>query len=77
MRGQIHKTSHPDMGCSGNLSPTETVHLVNVGTSCIGLTTGLAAVEVICGGRENRSSQSGGKLRTWQRILASRGSQRK
>lgn len=36
MRGQRHKTFHPDMGCSGSLPSTETVYLVNVGTSCLG-----------------------------------------
>jgi hypothetical protein len=36
MIGQIHKSFHPDMGCSGSLPSTATVHLVNVGTSCLG-----------------------------------------
>ena len=76
MIGQIHKTYHP-LGCSGSLNPTVTVHLVNVGTSCFGLLTGLAAADVKHEGRENCSSLSGGKLRTWQRILASRKFRRK
>ena len=71
MRDQIHKDSHPELGCSGCLSPTETVHLVNVGTPYIGQRTGLAAVEVIYGGRESRSSLSQGKPDTWRRTLAS------
>ena len=77
MKGQIHKTFHPDMGCSGSLNPTVTVHLVNVGTSSIGRKTGLAAVEVIGEGRESRSSLSQGKPDTWRRTLASHKSQRK
>jgi hypothetical protein len=60
------------LGCSGSLTPTETVHLVNVGTPYLGLKTGLAAVEVRYGGRENRSSPSRGKPGTWRRILARR-----
>ncbi len=60
------------LGCSGSLNSTETVHLVNVGTTYLGLKTGLAAVEVRYGGRENRSSPSRGKPGTWRRILASR-----
>ena len=60
------------LGCSGSLTSTETVHLVNVGTPYLGLKTGLAAVEVRYGGRENRSSPSRGKPGTWRRILASR-----
>lgn len=72
MSGQIHKTCHPDLGCSGSLSPTVTVHFVNVGTSCLGGNTGLAAVDVRHEGRESRSSLSGGKLRTWRRTLAGR-----
>ncbi len=77
MTGQIHKTCHPELGCSGNLNSSGTVYLVNVGTSCIGPRTGLAAADVMHGGRKNRSSRSGGKLRTWRRILASREFQRK
>ena len=69
---QIYKDFYPELGCSGNLSPTETVHLVNVGTSCIGRRTGLAAADVIHGGRENRSSLRAGKPSTWRRTLASR-----
>ena len=68
---QIYKDFYPELGCSGNLSPTGTVHLVNVGTSYIGQGTGLAAVEVIYGGRESRSSLSQGKPDTWRRTLAS------
>ena len=60
------------LGCSGSLTSTETVHLVNVGTPYLGRKTGLAAVDVRYGRRENRSSLSRGKLDTWQRILASR-----
>jgi hypothetical protein len=33
---QTHKDSHPELGCSGDLNPTDTVHSVNVGTSCFG-----------------------------------------
>ena len=69
--GSQNKTFHPDMGCSGSLNPTVTVHLVNVGTSCIGRRTGLAAADVIHGGRESRSSLSQGKPDTWRRTLAS------
>ena len=54
MRDQIHKDSYPELGCSGDLNPTVTVHLVNVGTSCLGGNTGLAAVDVRHGGRESR-----------------------
>jgi len=36
MIGQTHKTYHPELGCSGNLNPSEIVHLVNAGTSCFG-----------------------------------------
>lgn len=71
MEGQINKTFHPELGCSGDLNPTVTVHLVNVGTPCIGCKTGLAAVDVIYGGRNSRSSLSGGKLRIWRRAVAS------
>ena len=61
MTGQIHKTCHPDMGCSGNLNSSGTVHLVNVGTSCIGGRTGLAAADVIHGGRNGHISLRYGK----------------
>jgi hypothetical protein len=71
IRGQIHKASYPELGCSGDLNLTVTVHSVNVGTSCLGGNTGLAAVDVRHEGRESRSSLSGGKLRTWRRTLAS------
>jgi hypothetical protein len=36
MNSQIHKTIHPELGCSGDLNLTDTVHPVNVGTSCFG-----------------------------------------
>jgi hypothetical protein len=36
MKGQIHKTLHPELGCSGDLNLTDTVHSVNVGTSYLG-----------------------------------------
>jgi len=55
MRDQIHKDSYPELGCSGDLNPTVTVHLVNVGTSCLGGNTGPAAVDVRHGGRESLS----------------------
>jgi hypothetical protein len=71
MIGQIHKTYHP-LGCSGSLNPIATVHLVNVGTPCIGRKAGLAAADEMHGGRENRSSRSQGKPDTGRRILASR-----
>ena len=75
MIGQImsnqNKTYHPGMGCSGSLNPTVTVHLVNVGTSCLGRRTGLAAVDVRHEGRESRSSLRYGKHTTWRRTLAS------
>lgn len=71
MEGQINKTFHPELGCSGDLNPTVTVHLVNVGTSCIGRKTGLAATKVIHEGRESRSSLSQGKPDTWRRTQAS------
>ena len=70
MISQINKTSHPELGCSGNLNLTVTVYPVNVGTPYIGRRTGLAAVEVMYGGRESRSSLSEGKPRTWRRTLA-------
>lgn len=57
MTGQNNETSHPELGCSGSLNPTVTVHLVNVGTPYFGRKTGLAAVDVKCGGRSSRSSQ--------------------
>ena len=67
MRDQIHKDSYPELGCSGDLNPTVTVHLVNVGTSCFGLRTGLAAVDVKHEARRIHSSQSQRKSDTWQR----------
>ncbi len=70
--GNQNKTNHPDLGCSGSLNPTVTVHLVNVGTSCLGENTGPAAVDVRHGGRESRSSLNRGKPDTWRRTLASR-----
>ena len=70
MTGQIHKTCHPDMGCSGNLNSSGTVHLVNVGTSCLGGNTGPAAVDVRHGGRNGHSSLSEGKPRAWRRVVA-------
>ncbi|MHA2302972.1 MAG: hypothetical protein ACXACD_18655 [Candidatus Thorarchaeota archaeon] len=75
MGGQIWETRiRPStlLGCSGSLNSTVTVHLVNVGTSYLGRKTGLAAVDVRYGGREDRSSRSRGKPDTWRRILASR-----
>ena len=77
MIGQTHKTYHPDLGRSGSLSSTETVRFVNVGISCLGGNTGLAAVDVRHGGRESRSSLSQGKPGTWRRTLASCKSGRK
>ena len=71
MRNQIYKDSHPELGCSGNLNPIVTVHLVNVGTSYIGRETGLAATDVIYEGRESRSSLRAGKPSTWRRTLVS------
>ena len=68
----LNKTHHPDMGCSGNLSPTVTVHPVNVGTSCPGRKTGLAAADVGHGGRSGRSSLRHGKHVTWRRATANR-----
>jgi hypothetical protein len=73
MSSQIHKTSHPELGCSGDLNLTVTVHPVNVGTSCFGGYTGLAAVDEKHEGREIRSSRSQGKPDTWRRTLASCG----
>ena len=72
MKGQIHKTFHPELACSGDLNLTVTVYLVNVGTSSIGRTTGLTAVDVIGEGRVSRSSRRYGKHTTWRRTLASR-----
>jgi hypothetical protein len=69
--GQIHKTSLPELGCSGDLNPTGTVHPVNVGTSHLGRRTGLAATEGRCEGREIRSSLSQIGSGTWRRNLAS------
>ena len=73
MTGQINKTSHPELGCSGDLNPTVTVHSVNVGTSCFGLMTGLAEVDVKHEGREIRSSLSQIGSGTRRRNLASCG----
>jgi len=70
MRDQTHKDSYPDMGCSGSLNPTGTVHLVNVGTSCFGPRTGLAAVDVKHEARRIHSSRSQRKSDTWRRNLA-------
>jgi hypothetical protein len=70
MGDQIHKDSHPELGCSGDLNLTDTVHPVNVGTSYLGLKTGLAATDVRYGGREIRSSLRYGKHTTWRRNLA-------
>ena len=70
MKDQIHKDFHPDMGCSGSLNPTGTVHSVNVGTSYLGHRTGLAATDVRYEGRESCSSLSQGKPDTWRRTLA-------
>ena len=83
--GRIHKTSYPELGCSGNLNPSETVHLVNTGTSYFdGMdmnnhahSIGLAAVDVKYEGRNSRSSLSEGKPRTWRRAVASCRSERK
>jgi len=71
IKGQIHKTLYPELGCSGNLNPTVTVHFVNVGTSCFGLRTGLAEVDVKHEGREIRSSLSQIGSGTRRRNLAS------
>lgn len=68
----LNKTHHPEMGCSGDLSSTVTVHPVNVGTSCPGRKTGLAAVDVGHGGRSGRSSLRYGKHITWRRTTAIR-----
>ena len=72
MRDQIHKDSHPELGCSGSLNPTVTVYLVNVGISYFGRKTGLAATDVKYEGRESRSSLRYGKHTTWRRALVSR-----
>ena len=40
MGDQIHKDSYPELGCSGDLNLTDTVHSVNVGTSCFGCERG-------------------------------------
>ncbi len=66
---QIHKDSCPELGCSGDLSFV-VVHPVNVGTSCFGRETGLAAVDVKHEGRSSRSSRSKGKPCTWRRTTA-------
>ena len=71
MGDQRDKDSHPELGCSGSLSLTVTVHLVNVGTSCLGRKTGLAATDVRYEGRESRSSLRAGKPSTWRRTLVS------
>lgn len=68
---QKHKTSYPELGCSGGLNLTDTVHPVNVGTSCFGRKAGLAAVEAKHEGREIRSSLSQIRSGTWRRNLAS------
>jgi hypothetical protein len=70
MKDQIHKDFHPDLGCSGSLNPTGTVHSVNVGTSYLGHRTGLAATDVRYEGRESCSSRRYGKHTTWRRTLA-------
>ena len=70
MISQIHKTFHPELGCSGDLNLTDTVHLVNVGTSYLGLRTGLAATDVRYEGRGIRSSLSQVRPGTWRRNLA-------
>jgi hypothetical protein len=67
----LNKTYHPELGCSGGLNLTVTVHLVNVGTLCLGRMTGLAAVDERHKGRESRSSLRYGKHTTWRRTLAS------
>ena len=71
MRSQINKDSHPELGCSGSLNPSETVYLMNVGTPCFGRKTGLAAVDEKYGGRRSRISLSQGKPDTWRRTLVS------
>jgi len=71
MGDQIHKDSYPDLGCSGDLNLTGTVHSVNVGTSSLGRGTGLAATDVRNEGRVIRSSLSQIKSGTWRRDLAS------
>jgi hypothetical protein len=71
MGDQIHKDSYPELGCSGDLNLTGTVHSVNVGTSRLGRKTGLAATEVRREGREIRSSLGYGKHTTRRRNLAS------
>ena len=45
---QIHKDSYPEMGCSGDLNLTDTVHSVNVGTSCFGCKRRKANGKVSC-----------------------------
>lgn len=77
MRDQIHKDFHPELGCSGGLNLTDTVYLVNVGTSCLGRKTGLAATDVRYEGRSSRSSLRYGKHATWRRTIASRKFRRK
>ena len=68
---QIHKDSYPELGCSGDLNPTVTVHSMNVGTSCFGYITGLAEVDVKHEGREICSSLSQIGTGTRRRNLAS------
>jgi hypothetical protein len=77
IKGDLNKTYHPELGCSGSLNPSETVYLVNVGTSHLGCKTGLAATDVGCEGRNSRSSLRYGKHITWRRAVASRKSDRK
>jgi hypothetical protein len=67
MKDRIHKDFHPELGCSGNLNLTRTVHSVNVGTSYLCRKTGLAATDVRCEGRETRSSLSQIRSGTWRR----------
>jgi hypothetical protein len=71
MRNQIHKDSHPELGCSGDLNLIDTVHPVNVGTSYLGRKTGLAATDGRYEGRETRSSRSQRKSGTGRRCLVS------
>ncbi len=72
IKGDLNKTYHPELGCSGSLNPSETVYLVNVGTSHLGCKTGLAATDVKYEGRKSRSSLRCGKHTTWRRTLVSR-----
>ena len=77
IKGDLNKTYHPELGCSGSLNPSETVYLVNVGTSHLGCKTGLAATDVGCEGRNSRSSLRYGKHTTWRRITVDRKFRRK